>query len=153
MLVCLLLERVHSFQQFLKAPGALMWLRTIIEVSIAVGYLGRYQRNWCPEPCFGKIVPFYNRKGAYNLLRQDFFFACGCLLHKTIWISISIIPESSSGSTVIRFTILPKNNKEKSAILRRQWLALTKSCGCIPGKVNKTQKHSSYTLMSILWEG
>lgn len=42
---------------------------------------------------------------------------------------------------VIRFTLLPKNNKEKPAILRRKcYWALTKSCGSIPGKVNETQK-------------
>lgn len=36
--------------------------------------------------------------------------------------------------------ILPKNNKDKLDILRRKCLALTKSRGSIPGKLNETQK-------------
>ena len=40
----------------------------------------------------------------------------------------------------IRFTILPKNNKDKLAIFRGKCLALTKSCGSILGQVYEAQK-------------
>ena len=43
---------------------------------------------------------------------------------------------------VIRFIIVPKKKKKPtiSTTLRRQCTALTKSCGCVPGKVNEAQK-------------